>query len=79
MDYRTTPMHRAAPIITHISPRRTHAVPTDHAGMSTAQRVLVQNSWQRGDTRVVVATIAYGACAGVGRWGRLHAQRVWVL
>lgn len=31
-----------------------------HAGMPPAQRVLVQNSWQRGDIRVVVATIAYG-------------------
>ena len=31
-----------------------------HAGMTTLQRVLVQNAWQRGDTRVVVATIAFG-------------------
>jgi hypothetical protein len=31
-----------------------------HAGMSTLQRVLVQNAWQRGDVRIVVATIAYG-------------------
>ena len=30
------------------------------AGMPPAQKVLVQNSWQRGGTRIVVATIAYG-------------------
>ena len=31
-----------------------------HAGMTTVQRVLVQNAWQRGHTRIVVATIAFG-------------------
>ena len=31
-----------------------------HAGMPSAQRAIVQNRWQRGLTRVVVATIAYG-------------------
>ena len=31
-----------------------------HAGMTPAQKILVQNAWQRGDTRVVVATVAYG-------------------
>jgi RecQ family ATP-dependent DNA helicase len=31
-----------------------------HAGMTSTQRVLVQNAWQRGQTKIVVATIAYG-------------------
>jgi hypothetical protein len=31
-----------------------------HAGMPPQQRVLVQNAWQRGDTAVVVATVAFG-------------------
>lgn len=41
-------------------------IPADyyHAGMPTPQRILVQNAWQRGETRVVCATIAYGAFMG---------------
>jgi len=31
-----------------------------HAGMPSKQRVIVQNSWQCGKTRIIVATIAYG-------------------
>lgn len=34
--------------------------PPHGAGMPPAHKVLVQNSWQRGSTRIVVATIAYG-------------------
>jgi len=37
-------------------------IPADpyHAGMSPAQRSAIQNAWQRGDSSVVCATIAYG-------------------
>jgi RecQ family ATP-dependent DNA helicase len=31
-----------------------------HAGMPSKQRVIVQNAWQSGKTRIIVATIAYG-------------------
>ena len=31
-----------------------------HAGMPSKQRIIVQNSWQSGKTRIIVATIAYG-------------------
>jgi superfamily II DNA helicase RecQ len=38
-----------------------------HAGMNAAQRVLVQNAWQRGDLSVVVATIGEWVSAGARR------------